>query len=118
MSATVVAVYKLTRKDLQGAAERVDRNNRKATWTVVILSTLFFVFNCILLGVTATVLNFLRYTLRYVGKLQLFFSLTFFGVFFAIPLNSTINPIVYLVRKSDMRRFFKQHVQKLFHFGQ
>ena len=113
VSATAVAVYKLTRKDILGSAESVDRGNIKATWTVVILSTLFFVFNSILLGVMVNgyrYLNDLSETYPY--------SLTFFGVFFAIPLNSTLNPIVYLTRRSDMRHFFKQRCPKPCQVGQ
>ena len=111
VSATVVAVYKLTRKGILGSAESVDRGNIKATWTVVILSTLFFVFNSILLGFTMTGVVY-----AYDDELGLEsfpFTSTFFGVFFAIPLNSTLNPIVYLTRRSDMRQFFKQSFPKL-----
>ena len=76
VSATVVAVYKLTREDLQGAAGRVDTNNRKATWTVVILSTLFFVFNSILLG--ATVVYFLA--MYYMNMSEVSFAYFYFGL--------------------------------------
>ena len=102
VSATVVAVYKLTREDLQGAAGRVDTNNRKATWTVVILSTLFFIFNSILLGATVV---------AFVNGVDI--SLSFFGFLVAIPLNSAMNPIIYLVRKRDMRQFFSERLPKL-----
>ena len=105
VSATVVAVYKLTREDLQGAAGRVDTNNRKATWTVVILSTLFFVFNSILLGATVVAMNI------YASKVS--FAYFNFGLLLAIPFNSAVNPIVYLVRKSDMRQFFSERLPKL-----
>ncbi|KAL5257911.1 hypothetical protein ACHWQZ_G012754 [Mnemiopsis leidyi] len=109
--ATILAVHKLATADLQGAAEIVSRNNRKASWTVVILSVLFLVFNSILLGVTffaftdlAGIINDERYQ-----------SLTFYGLFLAIPLNSSINPIVYLTRRSDMRQYFKQKFQNVCH---
>ena len=105
VSSTVVAVYKLTREDLQGAAGRVDTNNRKATWTVVILSTLFFVFNSILLGATLVAMNVnvTKFSIAYYN----------FGLLLAIPFNSAVNPIVYLVRKSDMRQFFSERLPKL-----
>ena len=109
VSATVVAVYKLTREDLQGAAGRVDTNNRKATLTVVILSTLFFVFNSILLG--AEVVIFDGKDARSTSKFVISFA--FFGLLIAIPFNSAVNPIVYLVRKSDMRQFFSERLSKL-----
>ena len=107
---TILAVYKLTRADLQGATENVSRNNRKATWTVVILSSLFLVFNSILLGVTWFIFANPRSVLFELQSQPL----TFFGLFIAIPLNSSINPIVYLTRRSDMRQFFKQEFRKFY----
>ena len=106
LCATIVAVYKLTRADLQGATENVSRNNRKATWTVVILSALFLVFNSILLGVMWQFLVMWRFVNHDTA------TLFYFLYFLAIPLNSTINPIVYLTRKSDMRQFFIKNYQK------
>ena len=106
LCATIVAVYKLTRADLQGATENVSRNNRRATWTVVILSILFLVFNSIFLGVMWQFFE-TRQFFNY-GSAILFF----FVYFLAIPLNSTINPIVYFTRKSDMRQFFIEASQK------
>ena len=115
VSATVIAVYKLTREDLQGGEGRVSRNNRKATWTVVILSTLFFFFNSILLAITAFVLHSI---IHKVDRLVSMFIALYGATFVAIPLNSAINPIVYLVRKRDMRLFFTQGFQSMFQFGQ
>ena len=115
VSATLVTVYKLTRRNLLGTAERASKNNIKATWTVVILSALFFVFNSILLGVTVTALHYISdpHELDH-DQQTILFSLVFFGAFFAIPLNSTLNPIAYLVRKSDMRQFFQQSPKDCF----
>ena len=110
LCATIVAVYKLTRADLQGATENVSRNNRKATWTVVILSALFLFFNSILLGVMWQLFVESSYgTVNFNYGTQILF---FFVYYLAIPLNSTINPIVYLTRKSDMRQFFIKNFQK------
>ena len=107
---TILAVYKLTRADLQGATENVSRNNRKATWTVVILSALFLLFNTILFADTwAIIANPGEITNE--GRSE---SLMFYGLFLAIPFNSSINPIVYLTRRSDMRQFFKQEFQKFY----
>ena len=103
MCATIVAVYKLTRADLQGATENVSRNNRKATWTVVILSALFLLFNTIFFGVSLAVS---QDPSRGAGA-QIFYVL-----FLAIPLNSSINPIIYLTRRGDMRRFYKDCLRK------
>ena len=121
VSATLVAVYKLTRKDLQGAAGRVNSNNRKASWTVVILSTLFFAFNFVLLVVT----GYARHVFNSPDKshpsgrdmVRLYF-LAFCGMFVLIPLNSTLNPAVYLARKSDMQLFFKQKFTGFFRISQ
>ena len=122
VSANVVSVYKLTRNDLQGAAERMNRNNRKATWTVVILSALFFVFNSILLGaMTAILVINLFYSETFDSGTKLFGFLIYFNIlaiFFAIPLNSTMNPIVYLLRRSDMRHFLKECLLKLLNIMQ
>ena len=108
--ATAVALNKLTRKTaLQGIIESVSRRNRKATWTVIILSALFLVFNSIFLGVTWNIFVNPRSMISdiYVQ------TLSFFGFFLAIPLNSSINPIVYLTRKSDMRHFFVESLRNL-----
>ena len=114
VSASVVSVYNLARNDLQGAAERMNRNNRKATWTVVILSALFFVFNFILLGAMAAILVI---SLESLDPESSSFSFLFYllnlGILFAIPLNSTMNPIVYLLRRSDMRNFLKECLPRL-----
>ena len=126
VSANVVSVYKLTRNDLQGAAERMNRNNRKATWTVVILSALFFVFNSILLGAMAAILviffdseTFDSETFDAEPKLFRFLILfNGLAILFAIPLNSTMNPIVYLLRRSDMRDFLKECLLKLLNIMQ
>ena len=113
LCATILAVYKLTKADLQGATENVSRNNRKATWTVVILSVLFLVFNTIVFGVT---LYFFANFRNVIYQARLY-SLVFYGLFLAIPLNSSINPIVYLTRRSDMRQYLKQRSQKFYsHF--
>ena len=105
---TIVAVYKLMRDDLPGAAERVNRNNRRATWTVVILSVLFLVFNLILLGVTMNIFV----NTGHIQEDPSVLALSFFCLFLAIPLNSAINPIVYITRRSDMRQFFVQNSRK------
>ena len=110
LCATILAVYKLTRAGLQGATENVSRNNRKATWTVVILSVLFLVFNSILFADTWAIIANPGGVINE-GRSE---SLMFYGLFLAIPFNSSINPIVYLTRRSDMRQFFKQEIQKFY----
>ena len=105
LCATVVTICKLTKKNtVQEETEGTARNNKKATWTVVILSTLFIVFNSIYIGTTA------HLYVNYVYTVSPWFRS---GTLIAIPLNSAINPIVYIVRRSDMRDFFKPIIQKL-----
>ena len=113
---TVVAVYKLTSEDIQPEAG-VSRNNVKATWTVVILSALYFLFNSIVLGIMVFIERVATNpTVTDSGAWELdpnLILIAFFGFFVAIPLNSVINPIVYFVRRNDMRQFFKQYVRHL-----
>jgi hypothetical protein len=66
-----------------------------ATVTVAILSGLFCLLNTFY--IVSSVLHF------YFGaKLSLF--AVQFGIFFSVPLNSALNPLVYFLRKKDMRR--------------
>ena len=105
LCATVVSVCKLMKKNtVQEGTEGAARNNKKATWTVVILSTLFIVFNSIYIGTTAYLF------INGVENVSPWFRS---GSLIAIPLNSAINPTVYIVRRSDMRDFFKPIIQKL-----
>ena len=105
LCATFVTVYKLMKKNtVQEGTEETARNNKKATWTVVILSTLFIIFNSIYIGTTAHLFIHGIYGMDYWFRS---------GSLIAIPLNSAINPIVYISRRSDMRASFKPIIQKL-----
>jgi len=75
-----------------------------ATLTVLILSTVFCFFN--VLYVTALVQYF--YLHRELASFDMYL-----GLFYAIPLNSAVNPAVYLVRNSDMRRYLKEIAQNI-----
>ena len=108
--ATFVSVYKLTRKDIPEGTEGAARNNKKATWTVVILSTLFIVFNVAFLAATADVY---KDPLAAAEEKSPLLLSAYVGMFMAIPLNSAINPTVYLVRIEEMRQFFLQNFQKI-----
>ena len=108
--ATVVSVYKLTKKDISEGTEGTARNKKKATWTVVILSTLFIVFNVTFLAATADVY---KDPLAAAEEKSPHWFSTYVGMFIAIPLNSAINPTVYLVRIEEMRKFFLQNFQKI-----
>jgi hypothetical protein len=67
-----------------------------ATVTVAILSGLFCLLNTFYL--VSSVLHF------YFGaKMSLF--LLKFGIFFSVPFNSALNPLVYVLRNKDMRKY-------------
>ena len=108
VSATVVSVYNLKRRDMiQGGTEGAARNSNKAAWTVVILSTIFIVFNVSFLAITT---RFLLNPFAHLGNSYALFA--YFAIFMVMPLNSTINPMVYLVRIHDMRQFFAQRFRR------
>ena len=109
LCSTVVSVYKLTRKDISEGTEGTTGNNKKATWTVVILSTLFVVFNVIVIALS--IINISEYEKE--TKSTIATNLQYLGVLLLAPLNSTINPIIYFIRRSDMREFFAQSFGKM-----
>ena len=113
LCAMVVAVHKLTKKDIGGAGERLSQNNKKATFTVVILSGLFLVFNSVFLGLSINLFSHGNLN----NDTQALILITI-GLFIAVPLNSSINPIIYLVRKRDMREFFVHNFRKIFQSAQ
>ena len=83
----------------QSSHEETRENKRKATTTVAIISAIYCVCNI------GFVINF--------GKLAIFNkNLDVFIVnisyFILLPLNSASNPLVYLIRKKDMRQYVKK----------
>ena len=89
---TLISVCKLCRagKDLNASGKD---NSRKASWTVIIISAVFSFLNFIFLA--GIVILFLGEPI-----------IAVFSLFFAIPLNSAVNPIIYLTRRKDMRQFY------------
>ena len=73
----------------------------KATITVAILSVLFCVFNAFFMIGNALALN---------KRAQGF--LAYFGIFYAITCNSAINPLIYLIRKKEMKEYILSLVGK------
>ena len=72
----------------------------QATVTVVILSALFCVLNTFYF--VSAVLHFY---FAYSGdKLDQNFAFKF-GIFYAVPLNSALNPLIYFLRNSEMRLY-------------
>ena len=109
LCATVVSVYKLTRNGISEGTEGTTGNNERASWTVVILSTLFFVFNVIVIVLSIILISeFAKETKSTVAT-----NLQYVGVLLLAPLNSTINPIIYFIRRSDMREFFAKSFRKM-----
>ena len=83
----------------QSSHEETRENKRKATTTVAIISAIYCVCNI------GFVIN--------VGKLAMFntnLDAVMFEIVYYIllPLNSTSNPLVYLIRKEDMRMYIKK----------
>ena len=76
----------------------------KATITVAILSVLFCFFNVFYM--IGNVLGFNKSGERNYGIIG------YFGIFYAIPCNSAINPLIYLIRKKDMKEYILSLVRK------
>ena len=79
-------------------AEQSREAGIQATVTVVILSALFCVLNTFFF-VTSLIHFYFNYK---PGNFGFIFS---FGIFYAIPLNSALNPLVYFVRTKLMREY-------------
>ena len=104
----IVSVHKLMKKNtVQEETEGAARNNKKVSWTVVILSTLFIVFNVtFIIAATARMLPTDR-------ELQESRRETVHELFWHIHSDtsqfchqSCSVFVVYLVRINDMRQFF------------
>ena len=74
----------------------------QATITMAILAGVFYIFNVFYLF--AQVLYFF-----YQVKLResIVGIVLYFGIFYAVPLNSAVNPLIYLSRKRKMRRYLR-----------
>ena len=87
------------------------KNSVHATTTVAILS----VFYCLLHGLylTSGILYFFCRVDLDNGSWFLYF-----GLFYAAPLNSAINPLIYLLRKKEMKKYLKElTIRSLNSFG-
>ena len=105
------------RKNLRVAPVNDDKqaphtnSKQKATVTILIISIFFCFFNSIF-GISlcheffVSGLDPMRFPI-----LMAFLQ---FAMWLAVPLNSTINPIIYFIRKKDMRKFFKELLTKVF----
>ena len=86
--------------------------NQKATSTILIISILFCFFNivyCIALYFTV------KHSKAMFDKLPLALKIVHgFSLWLALPLNSAINPIIYFIRKKDMREYIKDLLPSVF----
>ena len=98
IGSNVISARKLLKSKDEVGEGRITELNKKATITVLILSVLFCCFN--LVYVSSVIIFLLRVDVPY----------TFhpFSSYIALPLNSALNPIVYLIRKHGMRVYVKE----------
>ena len=104
------------RKNLRVAPVNDDKHapranaKQKATVTILLLSVLFCFFNTIY-----CITWYFTIFRRFVNLLNIVPVMMLYRVCFwlSIPLNSAINPIIYLIRKKDMRRYIKDIIPKV-----
>ena len=77
-------------------------SNRHATITILILSTVFCLLNAIF--ISAAVLEFCV-KFKVVNETYTLFLYRDAGFSIAVNINSTVNPMIYLTRKKEMRQF-------------
>ena len=99
---TISMVTLILGKDTIPAQSRT--TSVKATVTVAILSVLFCFFNVFYM--IGNVLGFNKSGERNYGIIG------YFGIFYAIPCNSAINPLIYLIRKKEMKEYILSLIRK------
>ena len=82
----------------------------QATVTVAILSAIFCLLNTFYF--VSMVLHF--YFVYSGTKLDYNFAFNF-GIFYAVPINSALNPLVYIFRKQEMREYIFNLVLRIIH---
>ena len=93
--ANVICVVKILLKP--DVAARSRSTGVRATVTVIILSGFYCILNVFYL--VTEVLYFYR-------GVELNKSIIlYFGIFYSVPLNSAVNPLIYLLRKKEMRKY-------------
>ena len=89
------------------------RTTRKATVTVAIISAIYCICNItyiVVIGITSYTMITEDYALH---KKLVPNQLMNISYFILLPLNSAINPVVYLTRKADMRSYVENLSEKL-----
>jgi hypothetical protein len=100
VASSLLAAYWLSGKDR--ANGRISKNNRYATVTILILSAVFFALNTVF--VSAALISF---CVRLEVIEDSHYLLAYRDSVFSLSqcLNSIINPMIYLARKQEMRKF-------------
>lgn len=96
---TMITVHWLLNKNkVEG---NVSENNKRATVTIIILSTVFCLLNAMLISAAIVDLYSNLGVIIEDTSLSYYCNLTWRAI---ICLNSTVNPMIYLARKEEMRR--------------
>ena len=104
--ANLISVTTLLRSG--SIAEQSREAGFQATLTIVILSALFCVFN------TAYCVSFVIHV--YSDKPINDDVALWFGAFYAVPINSALNPIIYFWRKKEMKEYLMNLIKATFTF--
>ena len=79
-----------------------DKINQRATVTILIVTVLFLVTNSLFCITLALEFHFNQ---RYSAENMPMFIFHNFSLWLSVPLNSAINPLIYLARKGEMRKY-------------
>ena len=90
-----------------GCANHVADTNRKATITIMIVSVLFCFFNSLFAYSIYVIYINPGYPPDPLETPVLSLLFFYFSAFLTLPLNSAINPLIYFLRKEDMRRYLR-----------
>ena len=97
LMANVICIAKILIKPLLDVTLRSRSTGVHATVTVIILSGFFCILN---------VFYLITEILYFYKEVKLSESIIlYFGIFYAVPLNSAVNPLIYLLRKKEMRKY-------------
>ena len=99
VSTLITAYWLFKRSSIKG---EISENARHASVTIIILSTVFCLLNMVYILAAVLALQVKLGKIKDTPKLQLFRHISFEA---AYSLNSTLNPVIYLTRKSEMRQF-------------
>jgi hypothetical protein len=99
LSSILTAYWLLCKSEFK---RKISKNNRHATITVLILSAIFFMMNAIF--VSAAIISFCI-RIKIIEECTSIRAFRDIAFSLSQSLNSTINPMIYLTRKKEMRQF-------------